>query len=139
MFKKILVGVDGSEHGLRAAKIAGEMARKMGSELYLVAAYDVLPTDFGETYLEEILAKRMSQAENIIAAALRECGKIEGTITKEIMEGPPAEAILSVADTRGVDLIIMGTRGLGRIASLIMGSQSLKVVSQAQCPVLLVR
>jgi nucleotide-binding universal stress UspA family protein len=38
-----------------------------------------------------------------------------------------------------VDLIVMGTRGLGRLPSLIMGSQSQKVVSQADCPVLLVR
>jgi nucleotide-binding universal stress UspA family protein len=55
------------------------------------------------------------------------------------LRGFSAEAILIVAETRNVDLIIMGARGLGRLASLLVGSQSQKVVAHASCPVLLVR
>lgn len=75
----------------------------------------------------------------IYDAALKECGGIPGKLVKEILEGPPAKAILSVMGTRQVDLIVMGTRGLGRIASLVLGSQSMKVISQGNCPVLLIR
>jgi len=50
-----------------------------------------------------------------------------------------AEAVLSVAEVRGNDLIVMGTRGLGRLAGAQLGSQSQKVVANDSCPVLLVR
>jgi len=56
-----------------------------------------------------------------------------------VLEGPPAEAILNVAETREIDLIVMGTRGLGRFTGMLLGSQSQKVVSHASCPVTLVR
>ncbi|MBE3142389.1 MAG: universal stress protein [Planctomycetes bacterium] len=114
------------------------MARVKVSDLYLVVAYEPLPLDLGEPFLQEILTTRMIQAEKIFNTALQECGDIQGRLIKEILEGPPAEAILSVAVTREADLIIMGTRGLGRIASLFLGSQSMKVVAEAQCPVMLV-
>ncbi len=57
----------------------------------------------------------------------------------EVLEGPPAEAILRVAETHGVDLIVMGTRGLGGLAGTLLGSQSQKVVMRVKRPVLPVR
>ena len=139
MFKKILVGIDGSPQSMRAANTAGGLARVMKSDLYLVVAYDPLPRDLGEPFLQEIIDKHITNAEEVFNSALTECGVIQGKITKEILEGPPAEAILSVAKAREVDLIIMGTRGLGKFASLFLGSQSMKVVSEANIPVLLIK
>ena len=139
MFKKILVGIDGSPQSLRAANTAGGLAREMNSDLYLVVAYDPLPRDLGEPFLQEVINKHITNAEEVFNSGLSECGVIQGKITKEILEGPPAEAILSVAKAREVDLIIMGTRGLGRFASLFLGSQSMKVVSEANIPVLLIK
>ena len=60
------------------------------------------------------------------------------TIT-EILQGPPADAILRVAKTRDVDLIVMGARGLGSLGSLLLGSVSQKVMAHATCPVIIVR
>ena len=139
MFKRILVAVDGSEHGLKAAQAAGEMARQHKSELWVVVAYDVLPKYLGEPNLQEAINQRLNHSEEIYAAAIQEIGKVPHPLNKEILEGPAAEAILSVARMRGVDLIIMGTRGLGRLTSALLGSQSNKVVGEASCPVMLVR
>jgi nucleotide-binding universal stress UspA family protein len=138
MFKKILVGIDGSPQSFRAAKMAGDIARAMNSDLYLVVAYDPLPRELGESYLETMIATRIKTAEEIYLTALQNCGEIQGKVIKEILEGPPAEAILAVTSAREMDLIVMGTRGLGRIASLFLGSQSQKVVAEAHIPVLLV-
>jgi len=55
------------------------------------------------------------------------------------LQGRPAEAILQAAIAEKADLIVMGTRGLGAVGSLFLGSQSQKVVAEAPCPVLLVR
>jgi nucleotide-binding universal stress UspA family protein len=139
MFKSILVGVDGSEHGQKAAKVAGEMARFMKVDLWVVAAYDTIPPIPGEPYLQDSIGSRIEETEKIMEEAVALIGEIPTQIKKEILEGPPADAILRVAETRNVDLIIMGTRGLSRLATIFVGSQSQKVVGHAHCPVLLVR
>jgi len=139
MFKNILLGVDGSEHALRAARLAGEMARLTTADLRVVVSFDPVPGYLGEPYLQEALSNRMRQADDILQPALDEIGSIPGTLKTEVLEGPPAEAILNVAEVREIDLIVMGTRGRGRFTSVLLGSQSQKVVSHATCPVMLVR
>jgi nucleotide-binding universal stress UspA family protein len=139
LFNKILVGVDGSEHALKAARVAGEIARSMGSHLWVAACYDPVPKYLGEPFLEDAITARVIQGDEILKPALEAIGSIPGELKTEILEGPPAEAILSVAEVWEVDLIVMGTRGLGRLAGLLLGSQSQKVVMHASCPVLLVR
>lgn len=139
MFKRILVGVDGSEHGYKAAKVAGELARHMGADLWVVVSFEEVPRYLGDSHLRELMTERIRQAHDILRRAQEFIGAIPGTLTPEVLEGPPAEAILTAADARNVDLIVMGTRGLGRLAGLLLGSQSQKVAAHAKCPVLLVR
>ncbi len=139
MFKNILVAVDGSEHGLKAARAAGNLARDLRADLRVVVAYDPVPSYMGQPNLQEAITARLAASDKILSEALAEIGEIPGAMKSEELEGPAAEAVLSVADTREVDLIIMGTRGLGRLASVLVGSQSQKVIAHAKCPVLLVR
>jgi len=139
MFKEILVAVDGSDHGINAARTAGDLARLTGARLWVLVAYDPLPTYLGDLILQESINARMAYSEEIMRSALHVIGDVPGGLAKETLEGPAAEAVLAVAETRDVDLIVMGTRGLSRLAHVVMGSQSQKVVAQASCPVLLVR
>jgi nucleotide-binding universal stress UspA family protein len=139
MFKKILVGIDGSEHALKAAGLAGDLARCMQAEVLVVACFERVPVYLGEPYMDEVIQVSIDCAEENLQAALQRVGEAGGKIQSLVLEGSPAEAILNAAEVQQVDLIVMGTRGLGRLPSLIMGSQSQKVVSQADCPVLLVR
>ncbi len=139
MFKNILLGVDGSEHALRAAKVAGELARRLGSDIWVVACFDPVPAYLGEPNLQQAMNLRLQQAEEVLNPALGAIGKIPGMLRKEILEGPPAEAILHVAQACENDLIIMGTRGRGQLAGLLLGSQSQKVITHASCPVMLIR
>ena len=140
MFKHILLGVDGSEHALHAAKTAADLARSLQSEtLRIVVAYDSVPPYLGEPNMQTAISARMKEAEKILQKAVGVVGEIPGEIHTETLEGPPAEAILDVANTRKCDLIVMGSRGLGRLTGLLLGSQSQKVVQHAPCPVLIVR
>ena len=139
MFKKILAAVDGSQHGLKAARTAGELARRMEADLWIVTVFDPVPAYLGEPYLQEAMSKRLGQAEKILQEALEEIGSIPGKLSTETLEGPVAEAIIAVLQARHIDLVVMGTRGLGRLSGLLLGSQSQKVVQHAPCPVLLVR
>jgi nucleotide-binding universal stress UspA family protein len=139
MFKKILMAFDGSDHAHKAAKIAGNLASTMQADIWVVVAYDPLPSYLGKPNLQDAIDSRLDQAEALMKDALQEIGEISAKITQEILEGPASEAILNVADVRKIELIIMGTRGLGSLKGLLIGSTSQKVLSHAPCPVLLAR
>jgi nucleotide-binding universal stress UspA family protein len=140
MFGKILLAVDGSEHALRAAQIAADLAHNMQSqELRIVVAYDSIPPYLGDPTLQYAINARLDEAQNILQKAVEAIGEVPAEVHTELIEGNPAEAIISVATTRNSDLIVMGSRGLGMLAGLVLGSTSQKVVSHAPCPVLIVK
>lgn len=139
MFERILLAVDGSEHALHAAKVAADLARCMKAELRIVAAYAPIPPYLGEPNLQRAINARLNEAQAILQKAVEVVGDVPGEIHTELLEGDAAEAIIEVAKTRNSDLIVMGSRGLGRLAGLLLGSTSQKVVSHAPCPVLVVR
>ena len=139
MFERILLAVDGSDHAVRAAKVAADLARCMKSELRIVVAYDPIPPYLGEPNLQVAIDARLGEAQAILQKAVALVGDIPGEISTELIEGNPAEAIIEVAKTRNSEVIVMGSRGLGRLAGLVLGSTSQKVVSHAPCPVLIVR
>lgn len=139
MFERILLAVDGSEHAVRAAKVAADLARRLESELRIVAAYDPIPPFLGEPNMQEAINARLEDAQTILNKAETAVGEVPGGVHSEMIEGSPAEAIIEVAKIRRSDLIVMGSRGRGRLAGLLLGSNSQKVVSHAPCPVLIVR
>lgn len=139
MFHRILLAVDGSDHALKAAALAGELARLSGAHLFVMTTFEAVPAFLGEPHLGRVIADRFNRAEKVLAEAVKAVGEIPGTLDQETLEGPPAEAILRFAESRSVDLIVMGTRGLGQLSGLLMGSQSQKVIQLSRCPVLLAR
>ena len=140
MFDKILLAVDGSEHALHAAKVAGDLVRSVkAKELLIVIAYEPVPAYLGEPNLQKAIDIRMHESRDVLQEAENMLGKIPAEIYSELVEGKIADAIINVAETRNCDLIVMGSRGLGRLAGALLGSNSQKVVSEAPCPVLIVR
>ena len=140
MFETILLAVDGSEHGQHAAKTAGDLARAVkAKDLWIVVAYEPIPTYLGEPNLSQAIAHRTMEAQEILKKAQEVIGSVPADIHTEVIEGSIAEAIIDVARVRKSDLIVMGSRGLGRLVGAVLGSNSQKVVSHAPCPVLIVR
>jgi nucleotide-binding universal stress UspA family protein len=140
MFEKVLLAVDGSDHALHAARLAADLARTMKSkEFRIVVAYDSIPPYLGEPNMQYAIDARMKEAQSILQAAVEAVGDVPAEIFTELIEGSSADAIINVAVTRASDVIVMGSRGLGTLAGLLLGSTSQKVVSHAPCPVLIVR
>ena len=140
MFEKVLLAVDGSEHALHAARTAADLARAMNSkDLRIVVSYDFIPPYLGEPNLQYAIDARVEEAKAILQKAIEAVGDVPCEINTELIEGSAAEAILDVAVTRNSDVIVMGSRGLGKLAGLLLGSTSQKVVAHAPCPVLIVR
>lgn len=140
MFEKVLLAVDGSDHALHAARVAGDLARSLQVEsVRVVVAYNSVPAYLGEPNMQAVIDARLQEANGILEAAMTRLGEIPGEIYPDLIEGSPAEAIIDVALARKVDVIVMGSRGLGTLSGLLLGSTSQKVVSHAPCPVLIVR
>jgi nucleotide-binding universal stress UspA family protein len=140
MFENILLAVDGSEHALNAARMASSLAKAMNSQtLRIVVAYNPIPVHLGDPYMQDAINARISETEEIIQNAVQAVGAVSAEILTEIIEGDPAETIIELAKTYNSDVIIMGSRGLGKLAGLLLGSTSQKVVSHAPCPVLIVK
>lgn len=140
MFELILLAVDGSEHGRRAAQVAADLARAVKArEIRMVVAYEPIPGDLGEPNLSDAIAAHTEEAQEILDKAMVVIGETPAQLHTEILEGPAAAAILEVARTRKSDIIVMGSRGRGRLEGALLGSNSQKVVSHAPCPVLIVR
>ena len=140
MFEKILLAADGSDHALHATQIAAELARNPNAkELRVVVAYDMIPPYFGEPNMQIAIDARMEEAKAVMQKTIEAIGNIPCEIHTELIEGSAAEAIIDVANTRKSNVIVMGSRGLGKLAGLLLGSTSQKVVSHAPCPVLITR
>ncbi|MGD9331125.1 MAG: universal stress protein [Desulfobacterales bacterium] len=139
MFRKILLAVDGSAHSDLAADYAAGLTAAFKAKLFIVHAYPQTSDLLGYDDFERLVARRKSSGQAILDEVRARLATDEVAIDEELLEGPEAEAILATAASRRVDLIIMGTRGLGTIEGMLFGSVSRKVSQHATCPVLLIR
>ena len=156
LFKKILVALDGSESSQRATQAALELAEKLKTELVLLHAISP-PTSYYHTTIASPTGMSLpAPSQHEIDAyyayarkvALGIVGETESKAKKqgihvktEIPEAVSSvvETIINHAAKENVDLIVVGTRGLGGFKKLLLGSVSSGIVSHAQCPVLVVR
>jgi len=140
MFKKILLAMDSSPHAEEALKYARDLALRDDAQVIVVHAVFPVPAFLGEPERQRLISHNVVEGKRVAGQAaekLREAGVDD--IIVEVLEGPPASAILRVAETRQCDLIVMGSRGHGELASLLLGSVSHRVLAHAHVPVLVVR
>lgn len=140
--RKLLVAVDGSEPASRAVEYAVALAKAYGISLHLVT---VLPDPiiYGEIQVyvshERFNELQLEQGQALLKAAIAQANEAGLSPTSEVMIGDIASAIIGAAKTQDCDGIVMGTRGMGAISNLFMGSIAIKVVHLAETPVTLVK
>lgn len=142
MAKKILVPFDGSLHSKKAILFAADVAKQHDSELFLV--HVVKDRDIPPEILEYIESEKISGgigkvsakiiSEGIMKAAQQQVQDMGLKITKSmVFRGDPAEEIIQFAKNNDIDMIVIGSRGLGKIKGLLLGSVSSKVCNLAEC------
>lgn len=140
MYNKILIATDGSPHAERALDHARKLAQRMGPDTLLTILHVKTLIPIIEPLSGvEVFRLQEDEAQQIIqpaANALREDGIRHDWLS---IPGDPAQTICSVARESGYELIVMGSRGLGRFSEVILGSVSHKVIQHAPCPVLIVK
>jgi len=147
MNKNILCAIDGSQHSLRAATQACEMARQSGGSLTFIAVTKPFKvTGDAKKYLEResLLGEHTyivaPMTEQVLDEAKRQA-KQAGiqSVKAEVREGQAARKIVEYAELNKCDVIVIGSRGRGDMESMLLGSVAHKVSSLAPCSVVLVR
>lgn len=138
MFEKIIVGVDGTERSHRAVIAAADLAEKYTATIILVYSYEPVPRYLGTELYEEAVAQAIAHGEDVLDEAAAIVDE-EIAVETDLLEGPPADAILRVVESRDADLVVIGSRGLGEIAAMALGSVGHKLIQHSQVPVLIVK
>lgn len=139
MFKHIMFATDGSEHSSKALAAALDMAKQYGAEVCIVHAYPDVSDMLGTPTYDDLVEHRVLAGNKVINAAAKSFEQAGIKVHRELLSGPPAETIIRVAQVRGCEMIVMGARGLGELAGLLLGSVSQRVAQHAHCPVMVVR
>ncbi len=135
---RIVVGVDGSDSSMRALDWAVRQAEMTGASILVVAAWHWPPNwGWGLPLAPPITPQE--DAEKVLADVLEpvRAQHPELVITSEVVESHPAPALVKAS--RGADLLVVGSRGHGEFAGMLLGSVSEHCVSNAECPVLVLR
>jgi nucleotide-binding universal stress UspA family protein len=149
-FAKILACLDGSESSTKAADYAIEIAKKHGSQVVLL---NVVVSQLGYAYssgafglatpeaINEILEKTKQEAEKWFDAIKKKASAQGVEVQSEVVASPTsvAPAIVEYAEKNKVDLIVTGTKGRSGFSKLLLGSVASGVVTNASCPVLVVK
>jgi nucleotide-binding universal stress UspA family protein len=137
---KILVATDGSESAAPAVRAAAEVSAKTDSEIELVYVGEDIsaPAAYNDPSSSDTEAAR--EARELLDDVAKEIEADGGKVVEShIVPGEkPAEEIVKLTREQDVGLVVVGSRGLGRLQYAVQGSVSSTVVREAECPVLVV-
>ena len=135
-FVKILCPVDFSEHSQRAVRFAALLARSFGSQITLLHVNDpVLVATSAIVFAERAEDETRAELNRLLDEALADDRHHVRDVTILVAEGDPSEQIATVAEEHGIDLIVMGTHGLGGYRKILIGSTTERLLRRTTIPV----
>ena len=138
MYRRILVGYDGSKASDKAFDNALSLAKSHGAELHVLTV--ARPPEIADDVETEAVIENSREHHRKLLVPLRKKAAQAGVKANfEVAIGHPAEQIMSCADRHRADLIVVGDRGRSTFARMLLGSVSKTVVQYADRPVLVVR
>jgi nucleotide-binding universal stress UspA family protein len=144
----VLVGMDGSEDSFQAVRFLRSLALPRQTKVRLLSVVERLryPTTAPQALhgqlvrmLKELEAERRGELDKVLERAAAELDDKITRVTRYTPTGNPAEEIVATANDFDTDLVVVGARGLGGMARVLLGSVSEKVLHHARCPVLIVK
>jgi nucleotide-binding universal stress UspA family protein len=144
MFKQILVPLDGSTRAEQALPVAARLARASGGSIVLLRVAK-LPVDYGGGFTqtplltEQIIETELDQVDNYLKTVATSDALTGITVKTEAMLGQPLQDILSVADERRVDLIVICSHGRTGLRRWALGSVAQALAHQSAVPLLVLR
>jgi nucleotide-binding universal stress UspA family protein len=146
MATQVIVGVDGSVSALHAARWAAQEATRRGASIRLVHASVYPPLVPAEDlYLAEVRQqgrKWLAEAEAAVREVVSGAGVPHDTdveVHTSLVEGSASETLVAASESNEVDLVVLGSRGMGGLRSLLAGSVAVALAAHGHCPVVVVR
>ena len=141
MFSKVLVPVDGSDNSHRALNAALLLLEKLGAKVTAIHVMEDIPVLHiqSEKLLRELLDAYKKESELILSKCSEIATKKGLSINTKLLQGNAGATILDFCEKEKYDIIVMGSRGLGKFKELLLGSVSSKVVHHSSCPVMIIR
>ena len=137
MPEKVLLATDGSNDAALAARTAADVCDRTGAELHLVHVWFYVPPARLRPFMGAELKKL---GQEILDEGVKRVEKSGGRLADaHLVEGRAADEILDLAERIGADLVVIGSRGLGSVGRIALGSVSEAVLHHARCPVLVLR
>jgi nucleotide-binding universal stress UspA family protein len=139
-WKNILVGVDGSRGSRKALTWAAAEAAEHGADLTVLRVWEhILPPPAGDSPPPGNVPDMSGEvADELVQIIKEELGDNPPVLAQpQVKQGRPAEVLIE--ESAKADLLVVGTRGRGGFAGLVLGSVSQHVAAYAQCPVTVVR
>jgi nucleotide-binding universal stress UspA family protein len=137
----VVVGIDGSERGLTAVRVAADEAARRHRGLRIVHALIWVPAgmEMDPAAVPPVHRSYWTRAEGFVTEALKAVGeRAPGVeVTAEVIPGSAAKIL--VAASHRAALLVIGDRGLGNVAELMLGSVALQTATHGRCPVLVTR
>lgn len=133
--QSIVVGVDGSPNAGVAAVWAAELGRRLETPVEAVAAWTELPPPYDDG-VDEYVEEMNAYVAEIMTQAL--CGEGLTNINVTAVRGPIVEVLLNAAEEAGASMLVVGTRGLGPLSGLLLGSISRRLLFTTHLPVVVV-
>jgi nucleotide-binding universal stress UspA family protein len=140
-FSKILVAIDGSQASMDAADYAIEMTKKDGTQLIALTIIHIPLSSYGLVTPQGELREEMLEAKQWFDKLIQIAKENDVQLKTEIIDSQMSieAAIVEYAESHGVDLIIIGTRGRSGFKKMLLGSVASGVVTYATCPVMVVK
>jgi nucleotide-binding universal stress UspA family protein len=145
MFGSIVVGTDGSSTAKEAVRQATDLAQGVGAKLHVVSAYEPVPEGRLQEERQEMpedmqwMVNPREDVNNTLEEAANGIKEAGVEVQTHAREGDPADAILDVAEEQGVDLIVVGNKGMTGAKRFLLGSVPNKVSHHAPCSVMIIR
>jgi nucleotide-binding universal stress UspA family protein len=134
---KILLATDGSEDAAQATEAATDLATKSGSELHVVHVWHDVPGPYRHGFVKRELKR---QGQEVLDEQVREIEEAGGAVTKShLREGRTSDEVIKLSEELRVGLLVVGSRGMGTVRRILIGSHSEEIVHHARVPVLVVR
>jgi|tagenome__1003787_1003787.scaffolds.fasta_scaffold20158947_1 nucleotide-binding universal stress UspA family protein len=142
MYSKILVPVDGSDNSIRALRHGLFLSFKLGSKLTILYVLEIPPVVYvqSQKVIDSVMSTLEKEAKDIFNAVNLEAQNYDIIYETILLKGQHVASLINeYADQKDIDIIMMGSRGTGKIKTAILGSVAHNVFHLTKKPVLIIK
>jgi nucleotide-binding universal stress UspA family protein len=137
--RRIVIATDGSDGAQAAVEEGVELAAEVGAEVTFVSVRPRVSNLLGGAAYQQQLTAQLARARAALDNAEAEARRVGVDYESDLLEGDPAERIAQAARGWSADLVVVGSRGHGTVASAVIGRVSRALLTRSPAPVMVVR